>query len=100
MLKNAHQANVDATNTLELVKALAREWAISSWDELWEISEVCRMPETMQFGKYGPDKNKGYKGMPLDEMIKKDSSYVKWVLNLDDLDPYLRKAIVAAQEAA
>lgn len=99
LLQSAHQAEVDATNNLELVRALARDWEIGTWDELWEISETCRMPLTMQFGKYGPDKSKNYPGMDLGEMVQKDPSYTKWVLGLDDLDPYLRKAIEAAQEA-
>lgn len=99
LLASAHQAEVDATNNLELVRALARDWDIGTWDEFWEISETCRMPLTMQFGKYGPDKSKNYAGMPLGEMVQKDPSYTKWVLGLDDLDPYLRRAIEAEQEA-
>lgn len=98
MLKHAHQADTDAANTLELVKALAKEWDIASWDEFWDLSETCRLPETMQFGKYGPDKAKGFKGMPLPVMIAQDPSYTRWVLGLEDLDPYLRKAIITIQE--
>ncbi len=99
LLQSAHQAEVDATNNLELVRALAREWDIASWDEFYDLSETCRMPLTMQFGKYGPDKSKNYPGMDLGEMIKKDPSYTKWVLGLDDLDPYLRRAIMNIKEA-
>lgn len=99
LLKSAHQADVDATNNLELVRALAREWDIATWDEFYDLSETCRMPLTMQFGKYGPDKSKNYPGMDLGEMVKKDPSYTKWVLGLDDLDPYLRRAIMNIKEA-
>lgn len=99
LLQSAHQAEVDATNNLELVRALAREWDIASWDEFWDLSETCRTPLTMQFGKFGPDKARNYAGMPLEEMVKKEGSYTKWVLGLDDLDPYLRKAIMAIKEA-
>jgi exodeoxyribonuclease X len=98
LLQSAHQADVDATNNIELVRALAREWDIASWDEFHDLSETCRLPLTMQFGKYGPDKSKGYAGMPLDEMVAQDPSYTQWVLKLDDLDPYLRTAIMNVKE--
>jgi exodeoxyribonuclease X len=98
MLQSAHQAKTDALNNLELVRALSKEWDIASWEEFWEINEMCRMPTHMQFGKYGPDKSKGYAGLPLEEMVKKDRGYTDWVLKLDDLDPYLRKAIENARE--
>jgi len=98
LLQSAHQAEVDATNNMELVRALAKEWDIATWDEFYDLSETCRMPQTMQFGKYGPDKAKNYAGMPLEEMVAKDASYTKWVLSLDDLDPYLRRAIMNVKE--
>lgn len=98
LLREAHQAEVDATNNIELVRALAREWDIASWEEFYDLSEHCRIPLEMGFGKYGPDKSKGQAGMPIADMVKKDWSYCQWLLKLDDLDPYLRKAINNAKE--
>lgn len=99
LLERAHQADVDAANTLPLVVALAREWDIATWDEFYELSETCRIPLEMTFGKHGPDKAAGKKGLPIEEMVKNDWSYCTWLLKLDDLDPYLRKAIENAKAA-
>lgn len=99
MLKGAHQADVDAANTLPLVSALAREWDIATWDEFYDLSETCRIPLEMNFGKHGPDKAAGKKGLSIEEMVAKDWSYCCWLLKLDDLDPYLRRAIEAAKAA-
>lgn len=103
LLQSAHQADVDATNNLELVRALAREWDIATWDEFYGISETCRIPLEMGFGKWGPGGGSmppgSKKGLPIEEMVKKDWSYCQWLLKLDDLDPYLRIAINNAKEA-
>lgn len=98
-LQGAHDAVVDATNNLELVRAIAREWDISTWEEFYDLSEHCRIPTHMTFGKYGPDKSSGYKGMPIEEMVKTDWQYCSNFLltKVDDLDPYLRKAIEDAR---
>lgn len=101
LLNRAHQADCDALNNVHLVRALAREWDIATWDEFWELSETCRIPTHMPFGKYGPDKSTKYKGMPIAEMVKTDWQYCSNFLltKVDDLDPYLRRAILEAREA-
>lgn len=97
LLKNAHQADVDAANTIHLVRALANEWDIATWEEFHALSEECRIPLEMTFGKHGPDKAAGKKGMSIVDMVKNDWSYCTWLLKLEDLDPYLRRAIENAK---
>jgi exodeoxyribonuclease X len=89
----SHSARTDATNTLRLLKYITRLAQPTSWEHLWAISEDARIPERMSFGKHGPQDGK--KGMPIKEMIQKDPGYVKWLLKLPDLDPYLRIALNA-----
>lgn len=101
LIVGAHRAEVDAGLTVHLLRAIIKEWDISTWDELYEISETCREPTHMTFGKYGPDKSSGYKGMPIHEMIKTDRQYVTNFLlqKVDDLDPYLRKVLMRELES-
>lgn len=102
LLQSAHQAEVDATNNMEIVRALAKGWDIQTWDEFYDLSETCRIPIEMGFGKWGPGGASmppgSKKGLPIEEMVKKDWSYCTWLLKLDDLDPYLRKAIMNVKE--
>lgn len=93
MLKGAHSATVDAANCLHLMRKIAVEWEIGTWAELWDMSETCRIPTHMTFGKHGPDQSAGTPGLTIEEMVAKDRSYVGWLKRLPDLDPYLRKAI-------
>lgn len=96
LLAGAHSADVDALNCAHLVRKIAGVWDIATWDELYDMSEVCRVPLHMGFGKYGPDQAAGTPGMPISMMVAHDVGYVRWLKKLPDLDPYLRKAIEQA----
>jgi exodeoxyribonuclease X len=88
--EGAHGALPDALNCGRLVHSIAQHFGITSWEELWKLSELARIPTRMSFGKYGP--KDGQPGTLIAEMVK-DRGYVQWLLKLPDLDPYLRKAI-------
>lgn len=89
LVKDSHGAMVDAYNCLRIVRAVADFQKVETWEELWKLSEHARMPIRMTFGKHGP--KKGEKGMLLADL---PAGYRRWLLNLDDLDPYLRKALM------
>lgn len=93
----SHSALVDTRNTVAICEVIARHYEIDTWEGLWRLSELARVPTHMPFGpKYGPHSpygNKKRKGIALAELRVKDKGYVKWLLGLDDLDPYLRKAL-------
>jgi exodeoxyribonuclease X len=91
LVHGSHSALVDARNTATIFKQLMAHFEVDTWEGAWRLSEMARVPRFMTFGKYGPQK-RGTKGAPIEE-VRKDKGYVKWLLNLDDLDPYLRKAL-------
>jgi exodeoxyribonuclease X len=88
LLKDAHAALDDVKNCrlllVKILDALTEKMGrpVSSWDDLWEISEDARLPRLIGFGKY--------KGMAISDL---PSDYTRWLLNQNDLDPYLRKAL-------
>jgi exodeoxyribonuclease X len=53
-----------------------------TWEDLWQVSEVARIPSVFSFGKH---KGTPIKDAPLD--------YIEWMLRQDDIDPYLRTAL-------
>lgn len=87
LLRNAHAALDDVKNCrLLLVKiftALKEDLGrpVSSWEELWEISEDARIPTIIRFGKHA---GSAIKDIP--------ASYKSWLLGTD-IDPYLRIAL-------
>lgn len=86
-IQNAHSALVDVALNLVLLKdifaALASEGRLmQNWEYLWEFSEEARIPVKMTFGKHYGEK---IKDLPY--------GYRKWLLGLNDLDPYLEVAI-------
>ena len=87
----SHSALVDCQNTARLCEFFAEFLKISSWEELWALSEEARIPKFMTFGKYGPA-GRGTKGKSIEE-VRRDRGYTKWLLGLADLDPYLRIAL-------
>lgn len=91
LVHGSHSALVDCRNTAKLCEFFCQFLKISSWEELWKLSEEARIPKFMTFGKYGPQ-GKGTKGASI-ETVRRDKGYTKWLLNLDDLDPYLRVAL-------
>ena len=87
--KGAHNAAADVMMCHELLKALvdemeSREIPCEGWEEIWQASEVARIPTVMTFGMH---KGKLLKNVP--------SSYIKWLLGQPDVDPYLRQALTA-----
>ncbi len=83
LLKNAHAALSDVKNCRRLLSyILAARPEITSWEELWVLSEIARIPAKMPFGKH---KGKLIAQVP--------GPYKKWLLNQPDVDPYLIAAI-------
>lgn len=85
LLKAAHSAEADVMNCLRifwrLLNVLEPEER-ESWEALWKLSELARIPTVMPFGKH--------KGMAIKDT---PADYKKWLLGQPDLDPYLIKAI-------
>lgn len=82
-LRGAHGALVDAWNSHALLmRILQLKPEITTWSQLWEFSEQCRVP------MYCPFKNR--EGVKLVDL---DDSYIDWCLNQHWIDPYLRKGL-------
>jgi exodeoxyribonuclease X len=56
-----------------------------TWGEIWQASEVARVPTVMSFGKH--------KGMAIKDVPR---GYVQWYLRQSETDPYLVKAFTEA----
>lgn len=84
--RDAHSAGADVQLNACLLKHIFRmKPELTSWEALWRFSEECRIPKIMPFGKH--------KDVPLEKL---PADYVRWALkNLNDIDPYLRKALEA-----
>ncbi len=84
MLRNAHSAEQDVDNCFYVLKGILDKHPVSSWEELYQFSEIARVPTVMAFGKY-----KGYliKDLPQD--------YVNWYLRQTEKDPYMEQALRA-----
>lgn len=83
-LRNCHDALSDALMTLELLRLLVRKLNILypvDFNQLWEESELARIPKIMSFGKH--------KGMKVGDV---PSDYRRWYSSQPDADPYLLKA--------
>ncbi|QYY33598.1 DUF3820 family protein (plasmid) [Cupriavidus pinatubonensis] len=87
---HAHDAAVDVGINLRILNRIVQELQLrgalrpqAGWtfDELWEISEIARVPEFMPFGKH--------KGLPIADV---PPSYWDWYLAQADVDPYLVRA--------
>lgn len=85
-LLRAHDARVDVQSTARLLVHLCRVAEIDplDMDHLWRVSEEARIPKVIAFGKH--------KGTAIADLPR---DYIRWLLNLPDLDPYLRKALEA-----
>jgi exodeoxyribonuclease X len=83
IVKNSHDAMVDVYLCEQILRAIVKERNLpQDWDAIFQSSEADRIPKTMPFGKHI--------GLRLGEL---PADYVKWLLKLNDLDPYLRKAL-------
>lgn len=88
LLRNAHAALDDVQNCLlllmKIMDALALRLGrqVSSYEELWELSEDARLPRVIRFGKHS--------GAAIEDI---PADYKRWLLGQDNIDPYLRKAL-------
>lgn len=95
---NAHGAGADVAMAFFLLgyildKAadlglLSRE---PSFEDLYSLSELARVPVRMTFGKYGPKD-----GLPGRLYTEVEPSYLQWITRQSDMDPYVVKAAYAA----
>lgn len=83
-LKNAHSALADVENCAFILEKIVNKLEIASIEELWNTSEKARIPSHMTFGKYKGE---------LITRIPKD--YKLWLLNQDNVDMHLKKALEA-----
>jgi exodeoxyribonuclease X len=86
-IKGAHSALVDVRMCLDILgsevyELRGRGHAIDTWEQLWQLSEIARVPTVITFGKHKGEKIRDLPG-----------SYVAWLLKQPDLDPYLFKAL-------
>lgn len=81
-LKNAHSALADVENCAFILEKIIEKLSVTTLDELWKISEKARIPSHMTFGKH--------KGIAIVDIPK---DYKTWLLNQDNVDSYLRKAL-------
>lgn len=90
LLQDAHSAVQDIILTLLIfrrtITALCESGALPhdpTWDDIYQQSELGRIPKTMPFGKH--------RGTPLNEV---PHDYIQWALgNIADMDPYLKKGL-------
>lgn len=87
---HAHDAAVDVGINLRIASRIVQElqWrgalrpdGVWSFDDLWEISEIARVPDLMPFGKH--------QGLPIREVPQ---DYWDWYFRQSDVDPYLVRA--------
>lgn len=95
MTKNAHTASVDIYLAEMLLDHLLSELigagkVIRSWEDLWVISEACRIPLRIGFTKCGPKNGKPgtlYSEVPI--------GLLRWIVDpvrVADMDPWEVKA--------
>lgn len=68
-----------------LVTAIERGVPLATWDQVYEFSQLARIPTVMGFGKH--------KGCPI-EMVPSD--YVRWYRSQTEKDPWLLEAFKRA----
>lgn len=83
LLKEAHSAKADILLTADILKHLIYALGACSMEELYLASEAALIPTHLNFGKH--------RGTAISDV---PASYVSWLLGQDELDPYLRKALL------
>ena len=83
ILKKAHSAETDVRICATILEKICIELDVSSFEHLWELSEDARTPTVMPFGKH---KGTLITDIPID--------YKKWLLSQDNIDPYLKDALL------
>lgn len=94
LVTGAHGAGADVAMTFLLLgfivdRAVTERHLPQSptFEDLWQLSEIARIPLRMSFGKFGP-KN-GQRGKRYDAV---DTSYLQWILRQGDFDEYVMAA--------
>jgi exodeoxyribonuclease X len=85
LLKEAHSAKADVMNCMRIlwrVLNVLEPEEKETWEALWRVSEIARIPTVMSFGKH--------KGMAIADI---PADYKQWLLKQPDVDPYLMKAL-------
>lgn len=86
ILRDAHSASHDIRMCMTILcralDVLDSVGVIDNWEDLWLLSEQCRIPDVMPFGKH--------KGMKIEDL---PSDYVSWLKRQPDIDPYLLQAL-------
>lgn len=89
MLRNAHSALADVRLNHGLLRHILRlKPEITTWSQLWQYSEECRIPRTCPL--------KRWEGVLLADM---DSGAIDWCLNQHWLDPYFRRGLERVLDA-
>lgn len=88
-LRNAHAALGDVINCGRVLQFLIRKarvagHACESWADVYELSELARIPLVIGFGKH--------KGTAIADLPE---GYKTWLAAQDNVDPYLLKALTA-----
>ncbi|PTQ86555.1 3'-5' exonuclease [Agitococcus lubricus] len=83
--QHAHSALDDVWMTYHLLKIMLPKTQATTFEELYQFSEMARIPKIITFGKHN--------GQPIKSL---PSDYKQWLLKQNDLDPYLRKALTAS----
>lgn len=84
-IKNAHSAETDVRLTLVLLRKILTKTGIRSLEELYQLSEVARIPSIIRFGMH---RGARFVDLPRD--------YITFMLRKNDLDPYVRIAFERA----
>lgn len=82
--RHAHSALDDVWMTYHLLKIMLPKTKATNFEELYQFSEMARIPKIITFGKHN--------GLPIKSL---PPDYKQWLLKQNDLDPYLRKALTA-----
>lgn len=86
MQKQAHSALADVVMCRIILSslvddAISQGHDVTTWEDLYQLSQTARIPTVMGFGKY--------KGTPIKDM---DRGYVRWYRQQSDTDPYYLEA--------
>ena len=90
MQKEAHSALADVKMCALILNGLMdlaeeKGHTVDTWEQVWQLSQIARIPTIMGFGKY--------KGLPIKDL---DRGYVSWYRRQADTDPYYLEAFKRA----
>lgn len=87
LCQGAHDALADVKNCLIVLEHILAATANTarSWEELWRVSELARIPKTLTFGKH---RGEAFSAVP--------RPYLKWLIAQPDMDQYVKAAAKGA----